>query len=71
MGLTDVEIFEQSFGIAWSVLERTGEIGDANATSHFLFEFIAGQTSYGERRRLILSNTAIDAYRRRPIRLVQ
>lgn len=71
MVLTDVEIFEQSFGIAWSVLERTGELGDANETSHFLFEFIAGQMSYGERRRLKLSNTAIDAYRRRPVRLVQ
>jgi hypothetical protein len=64
-------IFEKSFGIAWRRLERTGDLGDANETSLFMFEFIAGQMGYGERRRLMLSNTAIDAYRRPPVRLAQ
>jgi hypothetical protein len=69
--MTDTEIFEQSFSIAWSVLERTGELGEPNDTSRFLFDSIARMMRRGERRRLLLSNSAINAYRRRPIRLVQ
>jgi len=69
--MTETELFEQSFNIAWSVLERTGELGEPNATSRFLFDNIASMMRRGERRRLLLSNSAIDAYRRRPLRLVQ
>lgn len=68
--MTDTELFEQSFNIAWSVLERTGELGEYNDTSRFLFDNIACRMKRGERRRLLLSNAAIDAYRKRPIRLV-
>ena len=68
--MTDTELFEQSFNIAWSVLERTGELGHRQETSHFLFDSIARMMQRGERRRLLLSNAAIDACRRRPIRLV-
>jgi len=69
--MTETELFEQSFNIAWSVLERTGELGEPNATSRFLFDNITSMMRRGERRRLLLSNSAIDAYRRRPVRLVQ
>jgi hypothetical protein len=69
--MTDTDLFEQSFNIAWSVLERTGELGEPNDTSQFLLDRIANMMSRGERRRLLLSNSAIDAYRRRPIGLVQ
>ena len=69
--MTDTELFEQSFSIAWSVLERSGELGEPHDTSQFLFDDIAYMMRRGERRRLLLSNSAIDAYRRRPIRLVQ
>ena len=55
----------ESFNIAWSVLERSGELGDPKVTSHFLFEKIAEMMRNGERRRLVLSNRAIDAYRQR------
>jgi hypothetical protein len=69
--MSDTELFEQSFNIAWGVLERTGELGEPNETSRFLFDNIACMMRRGERRRLLLSNYAIDAYRRRPVRLVQ
>lgn len=71
MCMTDTELFQQSLYIAWSVLERTGELGDPTDTTRFLGERIAGMMRRGERRRLLLSNLAIDEYRRRPIRLVQ
>jgi hypothetical protein len=69
--MTDTDLFEQSFNIAWSVLARTGELGEPNDTSQFLLNMIADMMRRGERRRLLLSNCAIDAYRRRPVRLVQ
>ena len=69
--MTDTDLFERSFNIAWSVLERTGELGEPNDASRFLFENIANMMKRGERRRLLLSNCAIDAYRLRPVRLVQ
>jgi len=69
--MTETELFEQSFNIAWSVLERTGGLGEPNDTSRFLFDNIARMMKRGERRRLLLSNSAIDAYRRRPVRLLQ
>ena len=69
--MTDTDPFEQSFNFAWSVLERTGELGEPNDTSRFLFDNIANMMKRGERRRMLLSNCAIDAYRLRPVRLVQ
>jgi hypothetical protein len=69
--MTDTDLFERSFNIAWSVLERTGELAEPNDASRFLFEKIANMMKRDERRRLLLSNCAIDAYRLRPVRLVQ
>jgi hypothetical protein len=69
--MADTDLFEQSFNIAWSVLERAGELGEPMDTSRFLFDQIASMMRRGERRRLLLSNSAIDAYWRRPIRLVR
>ncbi len=37
----DTDLFEQSFNIAWSVLERAGELGEPNDTSRFLFDTMA------------------------------
>ena len=31
--MTDTELFQQSFSIAWSVLERTGELGEPADTT--------------------------------------
>ncbi|KRR17808.1 hypothetical protein CQ14_37585 [Bradyrhizobium lablabi] len=68
--MTDTDLFEQFFNIAWSVLERMDELGEPNDTSRFLIDNIACMMRRGERRRLLLSNAGIDAYRKRPIRLV-
>ncbi|NOJ46026.1 hypothetical protein HCN50_07145 [Bradyrhizobium sp. WSM 1744] len=69
--MSDNELFEQSFTIAWNVLERTGELGEPIDTSRILSDTIIGMMRRGEKRRLLLSNVAIDEYRRRPIRPVQ
>lgn len=69
--MSDTQLFEQSFNIAWSVLQQSGELGEPNDASQFLFDNIVSMMKRGERRRLLLSNSAIDAYRRRPIRMVQ
>jgi hypothetical protein len=39
--MTDTDLSEQCFNIAWSVLERTGELGEPDYTSRFLFDSIA------------------------------
>jgi hypothetical protein len=53
---------EQSFNIAWDVL---GEHRDPEASAGYLLDKIEGMMKSGERRRLLLSNLAIDAYRLR------
>jgi hypothetical protein len=55
---------ENSVQIAWDYLERSGELGDACTAGRFLAETIAAMVKRGERRKLMLSNKAIDAYRR-------
>jgi hypothetical protein len=56
-------LMENSVQIAWDYLERTGEIEDAVAASRFLSDDIESMIRRGERRRLLLSNKAITAYR--------
>ena len=68
--MTDTELIEQSFQIAWSVLERTGELRDANWSANYLLDEIIDMVRSGEKRRLVLSNRAIDAYRHQPVKLV-
>lgn len=67
--MADIELIEQSFQIAWGVLERTGELGEPNCSANFLLDEIIGMLRCGERRRLVLSNRAIDAYRNQPVKL--
>jgi hypothetical protein len=68
--MTDTELIEQFFAIAWSVLEKTGELRDPNWSANFLLDEIIERFRRGERRRLVLSNCAIDAYRHQPVKLV-
>ena len=58
------QLLEESFQIAWEYLERTGELGDANAASRFLSDTIEVMIRQGQRNRLGLSNRAISAYQR-------
>ncbi|WP_051334365.1 hypothetical protein [Bradyrhizobium sp. Ai1a-2] len=57
-------LIEDSVQIAWDFLERTGELEDAVVASRFLVDDIELMVLRGERRRLLLSNKAIDDYRR-------
>jgi hypothetical protein len=57
-------LMENSIQIAWNDLERTGEFGDPEIASRFLVDTVEWMVRRGERRRLVLSNSAIDAYKR-------
>ena len=57
-------LMERSIQIAWDYLERSGELGDPEAASIFLLDTVEMMVRCGKRRQLLLSNKAIDAYRR-------
>jgi hypothetical protein len=57
-------LLENAIQIAWDYLERTGQIDDAAFASRFLSDNIELMIRRGERRRLLLSNKAITAYRK-------
>lgn len=66
--MTDPELRAQSFEIAWKYLERSGLLtGERGESARFIFGKIDRMMLRGERRRLLLSNAAIDAYRLRPV----
>jgi hypothetical protein len=56
-------LVESSLQIAWDFLKRSGEIGDPQQAAEFLLRAINELVFKGERRTLMLSNRAIDAYR--------
>ena len=55
---------ETSVRIAWDYLDRTGDLGDPEIASRFLSYAVEQMIQRGERRRLMLSNRAIDSYKR-------
>jgi hypothetical protein len=57
-------LMENSIQIAWDYLEATGELGDAQIAARFLMDSVEVMIRTGERRQLLLSNRAIDAYRK-------
>ncbi|MCC8974935.1 hypothetical protein [Bradyrhizobium brasilense] len=57
-------LVENAVQIAWEFLERSGEITDGYETSQFLVRTIGKMALAGERRKLMLANRAIDAYRK-------
>jgi len=57
-------LVESSLQIAWDFLDGTGNIGNPQETAEFLLRNINSQVLRGERRSLMLSNRAIDAYRK-------
>ncbi|MFY9958122.1 hypothetical protein [Bradyrhizobium sp.] len=56
-------LVESSFQIAWDYLERTGELGNPEVASQVLLETVETMVMRGERRKLLLSNKAINAYK--------
>jgi hypothetical protein len=67
-------VIENAVQVAWDYLERSGSIGSPVEARRFLTDTIAGMVVHGERRQLMLTNKAIDAYRKftreKPIELV-
>ena len=64
-------LVESSLQIAWDFLGGLGEIYDQQQTAEFLLRSIQSQMLRGERRTLMLSNRAIDAYRQQsPLQFV-
>jgi hypothetical protein len=57
-------LVENSFQIAWDYPERTGELGNPAVASRVLLDALEIMIRRGERRKLLLSNKAIDAYQR-------
>lgn len=57
-------LMEKSIQIAWDYLERSGELGEPETASRFLLDSVERMVRHGERRQLVLSNKAIDAYKR-------
>lgn len=57
-------LMENSIQIAWDYLERTGDLGDPETASRFLLATVERMVRKGERRQLLLSNNAIDAYKK-------
>jgi len=56
--------------MAWDYLEQSGQIFDAAEASRFLLKTVQEMVRQGERRKLVLTNRAIDAYRLRTLREV-
>jgi hypothetical protein len=61
-------LMENAVQIAWDYLERTGDLGEPNLASRFLMDAVEKMIRGGERRKLFLSNRAIDAYKQFKIR---
>jgi hypothetical protein len=55
---------ENSIQIAWDYLVRTGELGNPGVASKVLSDTIELLIRRGERRKILLANKAIDAYKR-------
>ncbi|KYG19371.1 hypothetical protein SE92_03100 [Bradyrhizobium sp. AT1] len=65
--MTAPELRAQSFEIAWKYLDLSGLLtGEHTESARFILNRIDRMMLRGERRRLLLSNAAIDAYRLRP-----
>lgn len=58
-------VVEESFFIAWGFLEKTGELGDPDASAIIILDSIHEQMRRGECRKLMLANRAISAYQER------
>lgn len=57
-------LIEDSIQIAWDYLERSGDLRDPQVASRVLLNSIESMVRVGEKRRLMLSNRAINAYKK-------
>jgi len=56
-------LMETSIQIAWDYLDRSGELGEPEVAARVLLDTVEDLIRRGERRPLMLSNKAIDAYK--------
>lgn len=61
-------LIENSLQVAWDYLDGIGELADQQQTAEFLLRNIQSQMLRGERRTLMLSNRAIESYRKQTLR---
>ncbi|WGD56602.1 hypothetical protein QA641_18240 [Bradyrhizobium sp. CB1650] len=61
-------VVDDSFNIAWGFLEKSGELGQPDASANMLLDSIHQQIRIGERRPLMIANRAISAYREQAAR---
>ena len=59
-------LIESSLQIAWDYLDGIGELADKQHTAEYLLRDIQSQMLKGERRPLMLSNRAIENFRKQP-----
>ena len=57
-------VMETAIQMAWDYLERSGELGEPEVAARILLDQVERMVRRGELRPLMLSNRAIDAYRR-------
>jgi hypothetical protein len=58
-------LVENAVQIAWEFLDACGEIANGHEASDFLVTTIRRMVLAGELRKIMLANSAIDAYRKR------
>ena len=61
--MTRLSALEGSFDIAWSFLEKSGELRGPAESANIIMDSIEQQLRAGERRTLMLANRAISSYR--------
>jgi len=57
-------LMANSIQIAWDYLDRTGELGEPEIAARVLMDTVGRMIRQGENGPLMLSNKAIDAYKR-------
>jgi hypothetical protein len=62
-------LMENALQIAWDYIEQSGELGEPEEASRVLLKSVETQVFNGERRRLMLSNKAIDDYKKFKLQL--
>jgi len=64
MNEPNLNVMENSILMAWDYLDRSGELGEPAIAARVLLDVVQRMIRKGEQRPLMLSNRAIDAYKR-------
>jgi len=64
MNEPNLNVMENAILMAWDYLDRSGELGDPAVAARVLLDVVQRMIRKGEQRPLMLSNRAIDAYKR-------